>query len=188
VAASLRETLPDADESTVAAVADALEAAVDGLDGTGRPLFTALRSAPRSTDPFGRLWRAADLVSEHRGDGHIATYVAEALDPCRMNILTELWLGFPLGEYSGTRAWPQQATDTALNSLRASGLLDGDELSKSGRALREAIEVRTDDTQHALVDALGGGLDGAAEQLARWSQQCVTAGFFPPDPRKRAAG
>lgn len=180
---------PDAD---VAATAAVLERAVDAVDGTGRPLFAALRARPRLSDPFGRLWRAADLVREHRGDGHVAASVAAGLDPVRMGILSELWVGYPLGEYSGTRAWPQEATDAAVRRLTDDGLITGSgagtTLTDAGRRFRDDVEARTDDTQAGLMLALGDDLSTVTERLARWSQRCVEAGAFPPDVRKRAAG
>ncbi len=50
--------------------------ALDAVDGMGRPLFSALRGLPVPDSPHGRLWRAAELVREHRGDGHLAAVVA----------------------------------------------------------------------------------------------------------------
>jgi len=54
-----------------AAIADPLLEAVERLDGLGRPLFSGLRALPVPPSPAGRLWRAAELVREHRGDGHL---------------------------------------------------------------------------------------------------------------------
>jgi hypothetical protein len=51
--------------------------------------------------PSARLG-AAELVREHRGDGHLAAPVAAGLDVVTMNVLT-VWLGYPPGEYSATR-------------------------------------------------------------------------------------
>ena len=45
--------------SDASAIADPLLDALDGLDGMGRPLFSALRELPLPTTPQGRLWRAA---------------------------------------------------------------------------------------------------------------------------------
>ena len=33
---------------------------------------------------------------------------AAGIDPVRMGVLSEIWVGYPEGEYSGTRAWPQE--------------------------------------------------------------------------------
>ena len=64
-----------ATDDECAALAEPLLEALGGLDGLGRALFAALRSLPLPTSPSGRLWRAAELVREHRGDSHLAALV-----------------------------------------------------------------------------------------------------------------
>ena len=169
-------------------VADRLWAAVDAADGTGRPLFCGVRSLGRPADPLGAVWRACHALREHRGDSHTAAFVAAGFDPVRMNILTELWVGYPLGGYSASRRWPAARTDTALERLRRDGLLDGDTLTDTGRARRDEIEAATDLAQAGVTEALGDHLEPVVAILDRWSDACVAAGFFPPDFRKRHAG
>ena len=95
---------------------------VDGVDGIGR--CCSRTGAPTGMhDPYGRLWRAADLVREHRGDSHVAACVAAGLDPVRTNVLTETWVGYPVGEYSGTRAWPEEVHAAAVARLEADGMI-----------------------------------------------------------------
>ncbi|HVL84749.1 MAG TPA: hypothetical protein VM367_10770 [Pseudonocardia sp.] len=186
---SLRAVLaPAADDGEVRRVAETLEAAVARIDGTGRVLFSALRAQRRLADPYGRLWRATDLVREHRGDSHVAACIAAGLDPVRMGILMEAWLGYPVGEYSATRAWPQEAQDAGVARLEADGLIAGGTITEEGRRFRDGIEAATDAAQQDLVEALGDELDTVAKQLDVWSNLCVQAGTFPPDVRKRAAG
>jgi len=188
-AASLRKVLGDAtSEDEVLEVARALESAVDAAEGAGRPLFSALRAAPRLDDPYGRLWRAADLAREHRGDGHVAVCVAAGLRACEMNILTELWLGYSLGEYSNTRGWSREATEAAIAHLTVTGLISNWELTEDGRGFRDRLEARTDATEQSLVDALGEHLESVIAAVTPWSARCIAAGAFPADPRKRAAG
>jgi hypothetical protein len=184
-AASLRAVLGDADTS---GAVSALRRGIDAADGTGRPLFSGLASQPWPQDPAGQLWRACDIIREHRGDTHVAACVAAGLDPVAMNILTELYLGLPLYGYSASRAWPQETLDATADDLRGSGLLEGDRLSKEGRRLREDIEARTDAGQRAVVNAIGADLDGVVSQLEAWSAACVEAKLFPPSIHKRAAG
>ncbi len=186
---SLRAVLLPADaEDQIANTAGRLERAIDAVDGTGRVLFSALRAQPRLRDPYARLWRAADLVREHRGDSHIAACVAAGLDPIRMGVLSEVWVGFPVGEYSGTRAWPAEAHAAGVARLEADGLLADGELTDRGQAFRDGIEAATDAAQGELIAALGDELDTITKQFDGWSQYCVEAGAFPPDIRKRAAG
>lgn len=183
--ASLKGVLGDAD---VSGVVTALRRGVDAADGVGRPLFSGLASQPWPAEPVGQLWRACDIIREHRGDTHIAACVAAGLDPVAMNILTELYVGLPLFAYSASRAWPQETLEATADHLRGSGLLEGDRLSKEGRRLREDIEVRTDAGQRSIVSAIGSDLDDVVGRLDTWSNACVEAKLFPPSIHKRAAG
>jgi hypothetical protein len=184
-AASLADVLAGED---VAGVADLLADAAEPADGAGRPLFSGLRARGRPEDPMLRLWWACSLAREHRGDSHVAACVAAGLDPVRMGILMEVWLGYPVGEYSGTRAWPQEAQDAGIAQLEADGLLADGAITDAGRATRDAIEAATDTAQQALVTAVGPDLDDVTAALDAWSTRCVEARTFPPDIRKRAAG
>lgn len=187
---SLGAVLSDAGvaETDVADVADRLKDAVFGLGQAGRPLYAGLVGIPMSDAPAEVLWRSAEMIREHRGDSHIAACVAAGLEPIAMNILTELWVGYPLGEYSGSRGWAPKAIAAAAERLRAQGLLVGDELTAEGLAFRERIENATDTAQAELIGRLGDDLDGLLPVLDRWSALCVEAGYFPPSGYKRAAG
>ena len=170
------------------AVADPLLAALDQLDGLGRPLFSALRSLPRPDSPAGLLWRAAELVREHRGDGHLAALATTGLGAAEANVLTELWLGFGLGEYSGTRGFGPDALAAAAADLERRGWLSDGQLTDAGRVARRAIEAATDASQQHLVDACGTDLDVIVEGAEVISTRLIEARCFPADPRKRAGG
>ena len=172
----------------VSTLADALLDAVLPLDATARPLFSALRSLPLPSGAPGRLWRAAELVREHRGDGHLAACIAAGLDPVEMNVLTELWIGYPLGAYSGTRGYSSDAVDAAAARLAGRGWVADGALTAAGVAVRTAIEDATDESQTALVAAIGDRLDGVVSEATAVSARIAAAGWFPPDPRKAAAG
>ncbi|MEO1061803.1 MAG: hypothetical protein AAFZ07_10320 [Actinomycetota bacterium] len=176
------------DGEDVAPVADALRAAVVDADGTGRPLYSGLSDLPWPAEPVGVLWRACELLREHRGDSHVAVCVAEGLGPVEMNLLTELWVGFPLGTYSATRGWSAEELSATAEDLREIGLLDGDQLSDEGRILRNDIEAATDELELPIVEALGTDDETIVGRLDAWSQRCIEAKAFPPDPFKRAAG
>jgi hypothetical protein len=173
----------------VQALADRLLAALAGLDGSGRPLFSSLREQPVPTGPHGRAWRAAELVREHRGDGHIAACVVAGVDALTMNVLTERWLGFRVGEYSATRGFAADRIEHAVAGLRRRGWLDefGD-LTVEGRLARVAIETATDTSQSELVEALGADLDDVVRTASILSAAVLAHRAAPADPRKRAAG
>ena len=172
----------------VAAVADRLATAVSAADATGRPLFAGLAHQPWPDDPVGRLWRACELAREHRGDGHVAAAIVDGFGPVTMNVLTEVWLGMPLGSYTATRGWGPEEIAAGAASLARRGLLDGDRITPAGRARRDRLEATTDATQDMLVSALGPDLEATIAQLDEWSGMCVAAGAFPPDVFKRVAG
>lgn len=175
-------------ETDAIAVADPLLDALTALDGMGRPLFSALRALPLPDTAHGRLWRAAELVREHRGDGHLAAGIAARLDAITMNVVTELWLGYPFGEYSGTRGFNAEQLGVTLAALEAKGWVAGGAITPEGRAARLALEDATDASQDALVERLGPGIAAVTAAAAAMSDQVVAAGAFPPDPRKRAGG
>lgn len=183
--ASLRETLGDADVSDAVAV---LRRGLDAAEGAGRPLFSGLRSLAWPEEPVGQLWRACDLLREHRGDSHIAACISAGLDPVTMNILTELWVGMPLGSYTATRGWSPEAIAASAARLAADGLVHGGALTAAGREFRDRIEERTDAQEQPVVDAIGDDFERVATQLNTWSARCIEAGAFPPDTLKRAAG
>jgi hypothetical protein len=171
-----------------ALVADPLLGALQRVDGMGRPLFSALRGLPLPASPHGQLWRAAELVREHRGDGHLAAVVAAGIDVLAINVLTELWLGFAPGEYSSTRGVSaEQLADTQAR-LEADGLVRAGALTPAGRALRDELEVDTDRSQHQLMTYLGDDVETIIDAANAISATIVTARAFPSDPRKRAAG
>jgi len=177
-----------ADPDDCASIAEPLLAVLADLDGLGRPLFSALRALPVPTSPAGRLWRAAELVREHRGDGHLAALVASGLSAVEANVLTERWLGFGLGEYSATRGFGPRQLRSAVANLQVRGWMDGDDLTDRGRTARVRIEEATDASQEALIEGCGEGLDGIIARAGKISARLVAARAFPADPRKRAGG
>jgi hypothetical protein len=185
VVETLRTILGGAD---VEPLAEALMDAAQSLDGSARPLFSGLRELPVPADPHGRLWRGAEMVREHRGDGHLAACVAAGLDAVSMNVLTELWTGYAPGEYTSTRGYGEDVVAATLARLADRGWVDGNRLTAEGIAARQEIENATDVAQQALVERLGDRLEEVIEAVAPLSDRVVEAQSFPTDPRKRAAG
>ena len=149
----------------------------------GRPLFSGLSSLGWPGDLVGDLWRAADLVREHRGDGHTCAWVASGMSAIEVMLLTEAWWGIPLNSYIRTRGWPQEDVLASLDDLRERGLLDGDTLTDAGTEVRGAIESATDRTDADKIAALTDAqFDELFALLEPWAKAIVASGGYPTDP------
>lgn len=151
----------------------------DGVDPSGRALFAGLSALPRPEPPIGRFWRAADLVREHRGDGHIAAWISR-LDSCALTAITELWWGIEPGSYIFTRGWSTDDVDAARARLRERGLIDADgAITPAGRELREEIERDTDRAGYQILDRLGDRADELFDLLTPIANTIVEGGGYP---------
>ena len=154
---SLRAALAGAD---VAAVADRLAAAVVG--GGRRPVA---RCSPGWRGRRGRTTRSGGCGGPASWRASTAATATSrrasptGSDPIAMNVLTEVWVGMPLGSYSATRGWSPSRSPATAAALRAAGLLDGDGLSAAGRARARRLEATTDAMEQSIVDALGADLE-----------------------------
>ncbi len=131
---------------------------------------------------MGDFWRAADLVREHRGDSHIVAWVSHGLDPIQANLSTELWWHLPLRSYVRTRGWSDQQIDDAVEDLRDRGLMDGDEFTEAGEALRVDIELCTDLQERSIVKAIGDDFEELCMILTPMKDKIVAGDGYPVDP------
>jgi hypothetical protein len=156
----------------------ALELLRRGLDGAskeGHPMFMALQALPWPGTPLGDLWRACDMVREHRGDSHVNAWVSMGLHPVEMNVMSELWRGVPLGSVTMMQmAWTRRDVDVALARLAERDLVADHELTDEGRRLREEIEHATDAQERSLVEALGDDADELLTLLDPWARAIAT--------------
>jgi hypothetical protein len=131
------------------------------------------------------MWRAADLLREHRGDSHVIAWAVGGADAVEVLLLTEQWWGLPARAYTPTRGWTAADMDAGFQRLTRRGLMGDDELlTDAGRAFREEIEVRTDTLERPVLEALGDDLEELLEHLDGWSEAVISAGSYP----KRIAG
>lgn len=131
--------------SDLAAAADLAQQAVGGCATAGRTFFAAHLAIPWPLPAHLRLWHAATLLREHRGDGHIAANLAHGLDG-----LTTLVTGcaagaLPRNSIQPHRGWSDDQWDQATRALTGAGLLHVDgRLTDDGRAVRQRVEDTTD--------------------------------------------
>ena len=135
--AALQAILP-AEPARWAQAADLLEAAAGAAGTDGRALGAANAALPRPTGALARLWQAATVLREHRGDGHITALVDAELTGCQALVLRHGVHG-GRDQLQPNRGWSDDEWDAAAGELAARGLLDG-----SGRATGEGLEVHRD--------------------------------------------
>ncbi len=184
--ASLHRVLGD--PAPAAVLAPILRRCLDRAAPLARPLFAALSALPEPTDPWAALWRACELLREHRGDAHLAVCLTAGLDAVRMNILTELSCGYAQGAYTATRGWSPEEIGAGVDRLTTDGLVADGALTDEGAELRETLEDMTDDAEDEVLAELGDDLERVLGELADLSAELVEQGAFPADPGKRAAG
>lgn len=153
---------------------DLLRPAVEAASAAGHPMWAGLRSLPWPGTPLGDLWRACDMVREHRGDSHVNAWTALGVDPVEINVLSERWRGLSQGSVAiHQMGWPRRQVAEAADRLRTAGLVAGDDLTPAGRALRDEIEAATDRQERASVEALGDDADELLGLLEPWARAVV---------------
>lgn len=171
-----------ASETDLARATEILYRMTDGVDPSGRALYAGLSILDRPTTPFGALWRAADLVREHRGDGHIAAWIPH-VDSTEITVMTELAWGIPPRSYVYTRGWNEEEVDAACERLRARGIIADGVLTAEGTELRDHIEQTTDLATRAVFDRLGDDADELIALLDPWAEAIVAGGGYPASPK-----
>lgn len=183
--AALTRMLGDtADDGALTRAAEIMLRAAEVAPVAGRPLFAGLRSLGLPGDPLGDMWRAADLLREHRGDSHILAWSAMHVSPVEITLMTELWWGQRVGGYVRTRGWAHDQIEAGIESLRRRGFIDGDPaaFTPAGEQLRGVIEEMTDNGETEVVAALGDDADELFELLAPWTNAVLEANGYPRDP------
>jgi len=155
----------------------------DACTNAGRPLYSGLSSLDWPGDVAGDLWHAADLVREHRGDGHVCAWVSHGLSAIEVLLMTEAWWGLELNTYMRTRGWPADEVQTTLASLVERGVLEDGKLTDKGTELRAAVEATTDAGETAVVNALTDEeITELFGLLEPWAVAIVDSGGYPVNP------
>lgn len=155
-AAALRRILgPLASSPRVASAADLATRAATSAPTEGRALYACLRALPIPQEPVARLWHAATLLREHRGDGHVAALVAAGIGGTEAHVLHALSQGIIPHEFGRLHHLAASEVNTVLEGLGARGLIDPQgQLSDLGRATKQSIEERTDELAAPAYDVL----------------------------------
>jgi len=165
--ATLRRALGDVDVVAAAELAVPLALAAPTA---GRPLAAAHQAVAVPDDPLARLWWAATVLREHRGDGHVAALLTAGVGPCEALVLAAA-----TGTYGpdgaellrSSRRWPEEDWADAVERLAARGWLTPEgTMADAGRAAHQAIEDTTDRLAVPDADGLAAALAPIARRLA----------------------
>ncbi len=164
----------------VGGLAEEIECYLWTCSVASRPMFAAHRSLAPPSEPHLRLWHAATLLREHRGDGHAAILLANGVDACQAHMMVvgtttlgTAWLPF--------RGYSAADCSAARLLLQERGWLD-----EAGRATAEGQRVwqRVEDLTDDAADAGRGASSpdqGSAllDRLQRLVTPLRAAGILP---------
>ncbi|HEU0101942.1 MAG TPA: MarR family transcriptional regulator [Mycobacteriales bacterium] len=146
-ARALRRILGDhCDTAAFDHAAQLLTAAALSAPLEGRPMYAALRTLPVPEEPVARLFHAATLLREHRGDGHICALMVEGIGGLEAHVLFALDLGMPPEQFGRIHHLPPAQLADLVEGLQARGFVAEDRgFTPAGRETRQRIEGLTDD-------------------------------------------
>jgi hypothetical protein len=191
--ARLRAATAFLDAAVDAAPADAERAAsilrrtVEAGATAGHPVFAGLRSLRWPDSPVGQIWRACDMVRERRGDSHRNAWVAAALAPVEIQLLTERWRTTknPGSTTADQMGYSSDEIGAALARFHERGFVATDgALTDAGHDYREEIERATDAQEAELVDALGDDVDELFELMAPWTRAVIDVAMTMGTPTR----
>jgi hypothetical protein len=101
-------------------------------------------SAGGGSAAVARLWQAATLLREHRGDGHFAALAAADIDGCEA-VALRCCMDLRREDIQPVRGWTDEQWDNALAGLADRGWVGaGGQLTTAGQAAHDAVENATD--------------------------------------------
>lgn len=154
--AALRRILGDlADTPGVPRAADLLTKVGTSARAEGRALYAAVRTLPLPVEPVARLWHGANLLREHRGDGHVAALVTMGIGGTEAHVLHALSEGMPAGEFGRVSHLPPAQLAAVVDAMRTRGLIGTDGwLTTVGRQTKERVEALTDELAAPAYEVL----------------------------------
>lgn len=155
--AALQRSLGDLVETAgLARAAELLAKASTSAPTEGRVMYAGLRALAMPDEPVARLWHAANMLREHRGDGHIVALVSERIGGTEAHVLSALDMGiYPAESFGRIHHLPKAHLALVMDGLRHRGLLDASgRFTDAGRATKDRIEAMTDALAEAPYHAL----------------------------------
>jgi hypothetical protein len=155
-AAAIRQLIGElADSPGLVRIADLATRAAVSAPIEGRVLYAGLRALDVPSEPVARLWHAATLLREHRGDGHTIALVAHGIGGTEAHVLLALALGMKAEEFGRVHHLPPAQLAAVIDGLRDRGLVNtGGGFTDTGRQIRDRIETLTDELAAPAYETL----------------------------------
>jgi hypothetical protein len=177
--AALRRILGDlADDPSVTRSAEIVMKAGTSARTEGRGMYAAVRTLPVPTESLARLWHGANLLREHRGDGHVAALLTVGIGGTESHVLHALSEGMPPEQFGRVSHLPRSRLAAVVDGMRTRGLIGDDGwLTATGQHAKERVEALTDELAAPAYDTLDPDeLDQLVEDLAPLAAVLVAAG------------
>jgi hypothetical protein len=180
-AASLRRILGAelVGSASLARAADLATKAATSAPMEGRVMYAGMRTLAVPSDPVARLWHSANMLREHRGDGHIAALVGACIGGTEAHVLSALAQGIhPPESFGRIHHLPKERLAAVMDGLRKRGLVDAEgHFTDAGRETQQRIEALTDELATPPYDALSPAeLDELIAELEPITAKLVAAG------------
>ena len=162
------------DTSDFARAVELLTKAATSAPLEGRPMYAALRTLPMPEQPVARLFHAASLLREHRGDGHVAALMAEGIGGLEAHVLLAIDMGIPAPAFGRIHHLPAAQLTGLIDGMKTRGLIkDEATFTPTGRQAKDRVEALTDELaavpyevlETAELDELIAALQPLARQL-----------------------
>lgn len=176
---ALRRILGDlADTPGIARAADLVTKAGTGARTDGRALYAAVRTLPVPKEPVARLWHGANLLREHRGDGHNAALLTLGIAGTEAHVLHALSEGVPAERFGRASHLPRARLGAVVDGMRARDLIGADGwLTAAGQQTKERVESLTDELAAPAYEVLEPAeLDQLVDDLEPLAAVLVEAG------------
>jgi hypothetical protein len=130
----------------VAEAAELLSAAAQAVDLPGRVLAAANADLPWPDDALGRLWHAATILREQRGDGHVAALLTAGVDGSEAVVWRSVLDGGTLAaRMQPARGWTDDQWQAAAVRLADRGWVTADgSATAAARTAYAQVEALTD--------------------------------------------
>lgn len=178
-AASVRRIIGDlAGSPGLVRAADLTAKAATSAPTAGRVMYAGLRALPLPNDPVAKLWHCANMLREHRGDGHVAALVGARIGGTEAHVFSAIAMGIhPPESFGRIHHLPKKRLAEVMDGLRDRGLVVDGRFTDAGRELQQRVEALTDELAAPPYEALSPAeLDELIAELEPITAKLVAAG------------